>query len=284
MSDFREAFNKIRYSVVGIGIRNDPEYEIFGTGTIIHPSGWILTNKHVLDPLIDPKLNKIRADAAAFLFIENPPEGEFDIVAGIGVASIVELTFPPSNDNNQSKENTKPPKYRNLDPVQSLGIEEPDIGVCRINIPRMPEYMLPLKPAKFIHSRSVVEGTSIAVLGFPRGLYLPGKYESISQIQITPLLQKGIISGILPFSMSDHPTSFVLDMMINPGSSGSPVFLENGEIVGVVYATRLAYEPIQEIVPNNDLEGKDNLGVYVPTGLGLAVPSARLPNEWLSTD
>ena len=73
-----------------------------------------------------------------------------------------------------------------------------------------------------------------------------------------------------------------MDLFVNAGSSGSPLFLENGDVVGVVYATRQKFEALQSINEDGDLEPSENTGVYLPTSLGLAVPSARFPEDWLT--
>ncbi|GFP37901.1 hypothetical protein HKBW3S44_01581 [Candidatus Hakubella thermalkaliphila] len=80
MLDFQTAFRRIRPSIVGIGLRHDPEYEIFGSGFIVHLHGCIMANRHVLEPLLvkaqDDRIG-IRPEAAAFLFIQGPPEPDF---------------------------------------------------------------------------------------------------------------------------------------------------------------------------------------------------------------
>lgn len=142
--------------------------------------------------------------------------------------------------------------------------------------------VLPLIPATIIHSKDILEGTPVGILGFPQGLSWPAKFDSRDQAQMTPLLQTGVISGILPFSGLPKPDNFVLDLFVNSGSSGSPLFLENGDVVGVVYATRQRLEPLQSINKDGGLEPTENTGVYLPTSLGLAVPSARFPEDWLT--
>jgi S1-C subfamily serine protease len=284
LSDFRSALKNIKRSIVGIGFRNEHGSEIIGTGSIVHPDGWILTNRHVLEPLINPTYQSIHPDAAAFLFMQHTPVPGFKNITGMGATHIIEIALPPDlpEDEKEAKSDEKP-KIFGITPDQSFKLDNPDIGVCRIDLRNAPQQVLPLQPIKITDSKKVVEGTVVGVVGFPSGLIIPHKYESRSQIQLTPLVQVGIISGILPFSGIDKPSSFVLDMMINPGSSGSPVFLENGNVVGLVYATRLDYTPLHIFKEgDNESKKKENIGVYIPTGLGLAVPSARFPEEWLS--
>lgn len=80
----------------------------------------------------------------------------------------------------------------------------------------------------------IEEGMEVATAGFPLGeitLIAPGYFH-----QATPTLQRGIVSAVLPFSCKT-PHSFMVNIMAQPGSSGSPVFsCENGKVLGVLYA------------------------------------------------
>jgi S1-C subfamily serine protease len=293
LADFRSAFKKLRPSIVGIGLRNDPKYEIYGTGFIIDSDGWIITNRHVLEAVADftDEGMKIRRGAAAFLFIQATPTIEFRSVTGIGAIDLEIVAAPPSADEEYNEINEKlkrgeiiPPKYRNLEPEQIIHPETLDLGICKINPKYLVPEALPLSAAKIVQSRNVTEGMTVGVMGFPRGLSIPETYASVSRIQLTPLLQVGVISGMLPMSGDPKPDSFVLDMMINPGSSGSPVFLENGNVIGMVYATRVAFHPLMTMDETGAVSESDVGGISVPSGLGLAIPSARFPDEWLESD
>ena len=283
-TNFQEAYKKIRPSIVGLGFRNDPEYLIIGSGFIVHQSGWIMTNKHVLDALLTSKDGRVglHQSAAAFFFIKTEPEEGFVGVGGIVVASVIESASPPPPSDNLDTEDTKNKTFRGLKPRQIIPPKPLDIGVCRVDMRNAQKEVLPLIPATIIHSKDVLEGTPVGILGFPQGLSFPAKFTSTDPNQMTPLLQTGVISGILPFSGLPKPDSFVLDLFVNGGSSGSPLFLENGDVVGVVYATRQRFEALQSINEDGDLEPSENTGVYLPTSLGLAVPSARFPENWLA--
>jgi S1-C subfamily serine protease len=241
-----------------------------------------MTNRHVLDALLTTKDCRVglHSSAAAFFFIKTKPEEGFVGVSGMLVASVIESASPPSKrlDNVVADNKT----FRGLKPRQIIPPEPLDIGVCKVDMSNAPKEVLPLMPATIIHSQEVLEGTPVGILGFPQGLSFPAKFESKDSTQMTPLLQTGVISGILPFSGLPRPTSFVLDILVNSGSSGSPLFLENGNVVGVVYAARQSFEALQTINENGDLESSKNRGVYLPTSLGLAVPSARFPENWLT--
>ena len=80
----------------------------------------------------------------------------------------------------------------------------------------------------------IVSSDGIICTGYPMGtdaLTAPGYVH-----QITPTLQRGIVSAVLPFEC-DKPHAFTINVMTQGGASGSPVFEpESGEVVGVLYA------------------------------------------------
>lgn len=89
------------------------------------------------------------------------------------------------------------------------------------------------KAVKIIDSDEFEEGANIGIIGFPQGLLISETIKSISLLQLTSTLQVGIISAILPFSGITNPTNFILDLFINGGSSGSPLFTEKDEVIGI---------------------------------------------------
>lgn len=69
----------------------------------------------------------------------------------------------------------------------------------------------------------VRDGTPVAFAGFP-------------QPTVTPLTSRGVVAGYT--ELDEHgPRSLVLDKNSWPGSSGSPVFTEDGRVVGIVIST-----------------------------------------------
>ncbi|MHB8075664.1 S1 family peptidase [Desulfosporosinus fructosivorans] len=279
--DFQSAYKIIRPSIVGIGFTDfQGNCQIIGTGFIVHSSGWIMSNRHVLEPLLvesDCGI-KIRPDAAVMLFVNGIPDPNFVGVVGVIPAKITELAFSPIDIENLNIENKK---YNGLEPIKTLSPEEPDIGVCKIELKDLPPEATQLKAVKIIDSNEFEEGTNIGIIGFPQGLSISETINSISLLQLTPILQVGIISAILPFSGIPNPSNFILDLFINGGSSGSPLFTEKGEVIGIVFATRQVFNPLTTISNGNT---SNDTGVYTTSGLGLAIPSSRFPKEWLSKD
>jgi hypothetical protein len=87
--------------------------------------------------------------------------------------------------------------------------------------------------------------------------------------QMTPTLQRGIVSAVLPFP-GPTPHGYAVNIMVQGGASGSPVFLsDSGEVVGVLYAnlndTRFAFCRAEG--------APEQLAYTVPTNISYVVPS-----------
>lgn len=273
---FADGYSSIRPSVVGLGVRhNDDEaFEILGSGFVIHENGWVLTNHHVLESLTQNENGTIRVGAAVFFFVHRePPEGCV-AEAGIVATNLRDIVIP---DRDGCEDRPDPPPNdirRNL--RQVLTGQAPDIGICRIDPGALPEAAIPLQAAAVANSAEIREGDSVGILGFPQGLVVPSVFEDRRDLQMEPILQTGVIAAKLPYSAMEPPDTFVLDIPVNPGSSGSPLFRRDGGVVGVVFATRRQWSPLGTITEDGVSESHDT-GVYVPASLGLAIPSARFP-------
>lgn len=285
---FVSAYGKIEKAVVGIGIRNDPEYRIFGTGFLVGSSGWIMTNRHVIEALLVPHEEsgevRMQRGAAAFLFVDAPaPEG-LSAARGMAVTDLINAAIMPMPNSGGPDQKLE---FRGLKPKAILSPEAPDIAVCQIDPTNLPPEISTLHGVNLVDSGQVQVGQTVGILGFPQGVDYPSEYVKLESMQMCPLLQTGVVAGMFPFSRTPKPTAFVLDIVVNPGSSGSPVFLPNGDVVGVVYATRQRFCELLEVDDNGEVHSNHDKGVHVVSGLGLAVPSVHLPKEWLgenSTD
>lgn len=108
------------------------------------------------------------------------------------------------------------------------GPKPPDLGFLHVNMRGLPQLDV-------AHDLPSVEpGTRVAAAGFPMGtdaLRAPGYIH-----QLTPTLQEGIVSAVLPFPCKT-PHALMLNIASQGGASGSPIFLlDCPTVIGVLYA------------------------------------------------
>ncbi|MDH3890641.1 MAG: serine protease [candidate division Zixibacteria bacterium] len=281
MIDFREGVSKIEASVFGIGDHDGPQFNIFGTGFVIHEDGWILTNKHVLEPLLrtDDEGNvSIRPESRALNFVVM--DGEDSTFPQIGFANtrIKDLRWiddPPASNPVNARDSVDFEGQR-ADLV--LPPAAPDIGICRMDLTEPPFDSIALRPVKIVLSDNLHVGTPVGILGFPQGLDGP-VVDTIADLQCCPILQTGCLAGILPHPKLAIQTQLLLDIYINGGSSGSPVFTVDGDVVGVVFASRIEFTPMVELLENQDEREHERFGVHQETSLGCAVPTSAFSKQ-----
>jgi S1-C subfamily serine protease len=268
---FSDVVANVRGAVVGMGVladEHDPlSVVILGTGFLVHRDGWIMTNRHVAELFMgerDGRVGVRNALARAVLFVDATgreiPGRRTAAVAGFGAipCPILEVARPPL-----------PP-----DPVPNYE-SAPDLAVCRMDLQGLERMGVPRPPhLELGNSQNVRAGDEIGIIGFPFGLTFTG---DAHLRQMTPITQKGVVAAVLPFAGVPNPHAFQLDMNINGGSSGSPLFVaETGEVVGVVFAARV--EPHE--VPLATPEGAQTVAtIPLPTGFGYAVPINRYRQE-----
>ena len=146
----------------------------------------------------------------------------------------------------------------------------PDLAVCRVD-PACLARIAPIQHLELTHSDGVRDGDEVGTCGFPLGLVVD---QSVQLKQMTPIVQRGVVAAVLPFSGIDNPHAFQLDIQINGGSSGSPVFrADTGAVIGIVFA---APERSERVVISGAHGSDEAVGiVYLPTGFGYAIPSNR---------
>lgn len=183
---------------------------IIGTGFVIG-DGFVVTNDHVLQAIKTlpkpPNCPKNTWPAICILLYLVPDKGVVEVTMDIiGAFKIDKTNFPDKG---------------------YYGPEKPDLAIIRVNMKDLPAVVV-----KYDYNE-IREGREIATAGYPMGeetLLAPGYIH-----QLTPTLQKGIISAILPCEC-EMPHAFMVNVMAQGGASGSPVFLpETGEVVGVLY-------------------------------------------------
>ena len=210
---------------------------IIGTGFAIREDGLIVTNSHVAKAFNKvfrpPGISEDEWPVHAILF-KLTPQGMIEISLDIlGVLAISKY---------ERGKHYYGPK------------EGPDLAIVHVKAKGLPI-------VEIDSDILIEEGMDVATAGFPMGtdaLTAPGWLH-----QLTPTLQKGIISAVLPFA-SQTPYAFSINIMTQGGASGSPVFdCNTGKVLGVLYA---GLNDIAVTISNKDL-------YKVPTNISYVVPS-----------
>ena len=212
LNQLSSIYPSIKGAVVAICLKvsKRPEFPpILGSGFIVREDGLIFTCDHVvkaIEKLVGiGGLPRQEWPAEVMLFQNIPGKGMGIVPMEIKGVILTQLFKPKGG---------------------WYGEDIPDIGIIRADFKGLPTM-------KMASEVVINEGDMVAVSGFPMGenvLIAPGWLH-----QITPTLQTGVVSAILPFPCPS-PHAFLLDVMCKGGSSGSPVFnIETGEVLGMVY-------------------------------------------------
>jgi hypothetical protein len=189
--------------------------QIIGTGFFVDERGIVATNDHVIDALkVLPRIPGEPPTAFAMVFteIEVTPDRFRLWSLNVEIRSYKRLTHV---------ERPAGHKY--------WGQEKPDIGFVILNVRDVP--VLPLANAEDV----LKTGLPVATAGFPAGETVLQPYGAVNQL--TPFLRQGIVSSVLPYDCP-QPHGFTVDIMMQPGASGSPIFLQDKPLaVGIVHAT-----------------------------------------------
>lgn len=236
-----DTYEKIKPSVVAFTAKysffSDAELQdkrkvsfppILGTGFIFDNNGVIATNDHIAEDLIKSKHSPLSRNGECLYF------ATLFIIVDEGLMQIqLEIL-----------EVYQPKGYPQK---MYYGPDKPDVAFVLVKAKKL--------PALELDTSILREGVEVATAGYPMGteaLTAPGYLH-----QIAPTLQNGIISAVLPFQQAS-PHAYALNIMVQEGASGSPVFLpESGKVIGIVNS-RL-----------NDINQK-------PTNISYAIPSYHI--------
>jgi len=218
-----EVFKAVMPSIVAFGTRHDitqspsepppPFPTILGTGFVVDPRGIVLTNKHVAESLQKLPPGPVSGKHPAFaMFATEEVLPEARPVLKLNFVDIKGYWMP-------SKLSVTERYY---------GEQIPDLAFLQVAV-------RDVHAVQLAEDLSTLEiGSSIATAGFPLGRDALLQHAKV--IQVTPTLRHGIVSSLLPFPCP-APSGFTIDAMVQPGASGSPVFLADTPIiVGMIRA------------------------------------------------
>jgi serine protease Do len=100
-----------------------------------------------------------------------------------------------------------------------------DLAILRLSDPSKLASTCPELPFQLASSNQATLGEHVSVIGYPLTPILGS----------TPKFSDGVVSSKSGFQ--DDPTSLQISAQIQPGSSGSPLFDSEGNVVGIVVAT-----------------------------------------------
>lgn len=222
--------------------RGKPDFpEILGSGFLVSREGVVCTCRHVADAIRQlPRPSGYHGfPACVLVFTEIEKDGR----KGVGVLNV---DIDSMGDADIWGETTS-----------YLGPNPPEVSMILLSVRETPAIEFATDPLR--------EGEEVAFGGFPmgtRGLRAPGWLH-----QLSPFLHCGIVSAILPHHSATLPHAFLLHANTQPGASGSPVFRNDGKLVGMVYMVLRHRETIGG--------GADDAGFLyytVPTSLTGCVP------------
>lgn len=253
MGNLQESIRRVRSSIVQIVVSatlpdgKKIDRAIIGTGFFVGGNQYIATAAHVF------------SDTAGHLQVNGATEVRFDM--HIPLKAVVEAEFTM-----RQGFLGVPFKFVEINQAHDLALLKTVVAVARKGteqVQAVVDFEVKGKTKTYdvtrvtnacLHTGRVSEGEEVAVAGFPLA---------------TPYLltQRGIVSAtpVLPIEGTDKDKEeIVVDIMVNPGSSGGPAFLaRNGRVIGVCRAHKLS--PIVSRSPRDTL-------LMQNSGLGLVTP------------
>lgn len=201
----------------------------FGTGFFVTADGIIMTNRHVMNMIMGEKehLEALKKyfqlyfeQYASALQARRPSEAARYRNASNNIEVSIKtysIGIAPND--------TYVTSYSDFMPCTMLGdtgSEEIDLGLIQINTKK-----LPLGVEHFVNldliDTDIIEGRNLYTIGFPRALTISSTAQGVEAQK-----QSGHISQVRGNVQFGH------NLNIDHGSSGSPIFSDKGELIGVV--------------------------------------------------
>jgi hypothetical protein len=225
-----------------IGIK-DNEYSIFdssnglepititGTGFFTSEDGSIITNRHVAYPWKSKSNEEFQLNSPDIFSIYTLGV-EHLIKQGVDISKISQSgisTFVGICENNTKINDIK--DFRECTIIKHHKDFEIDIAKLQLNSKTLPKNAIKIDINRIAVTKSLVVGSDVCILGFPGGL----NYQDFSEKGVD--LQVIANTGEVSKQVTNYKIMY--NVATAGGASGSPVFNNEGKLVGVHYSGQL---------------------------------------------
>lgn len=218
-----------------------------GSGFIISPEGWVVTNHHV-----------IRGEKFVAIVRGQKVEVSIDVAR-------IEVVLPPESDNQPAR------RY-----AASVYVSDPDLDLALLHIAATDLPYIGLGD-----SDAIVAGEAISAVGYPFGDALELEKSPLKDTTPAPSLATGGLSAFRTDAAGER-RYLQLNTTLNPGNSGGPIVDSQGYAIGVAQlrvenAAAIGFAiPINRVKRLLQLHGLDsNLPVDLLAGGGVIVNAAK---------
>jgi V8-like Glu-specific endopeptidase len=175
--------------------------QVCGSGFLVRPAT-VITNKHVIDRLLQEAHEYAIPESQLFISFIAPTQ----LPRSLGTVRMIR---------------------------RRVGVESGRIDIALIEIKGEPQaHFQDIDPLPIADSPQVQVSEAIFVCGYPYGNKLLEKGGKV--YRYGPILQRGYVSGLSPFTGAEYPDEILLDVRTADKMSGSPVLRSaTSEVIGI---------------------------------------------------